>query len=117
MHKLKTLINMKPGAVAGSSEEIKKTLENIQNKVDGLASGSPLVASNTSEMTDKSRVYVNTADGHWYYFDESWKDGGVYQGVELEDNSVVEEKTSFYKLNANKFLVKNIYEKGYNIKY
>lgn len=117
MHKLKTMVNLKPGTGTGSPEEIKKTLENIQNKVDGLASGSPLVASNTSEMTDKSRVYVNTADGHWYYFDESWKDGGVYQGVELEDNSVVEEKTSFYKLNANKFLVKNICEKGYNIKY
>lgn len=103
--------------IENEKNDRKSNFENIQNKVNSLASGSPLVASNTSEMTDKSRVYVNTTDGHWYYYDENWKDGGIYQGVEIEDNSVVEEKTSFYKLNANKFLVKNICEKGYNIRY
>ena len=37
-------------------------------EVQSLASGSPLVASSISDMTDTSRVYVNTTDGHWYYY-------------------------------------------------
>ena len=40
---------------------------NLQSQINGLASGSPLVASSTSGMTDTTRVYVNTTDGKWYY--------------------------------------------------
>ena len=59
---------------------------NLQSQINGLASGSPLVASSTSEMTDKNRVYVNTTDGHWYYWDGSaWTDGGTYQASEDSD--------------------------------
>ena len=65
----------------------------LDARVDGLASGSPLVASSTSEMTDTTRVYVNTTDGKWYYYDGSdWVVGGVYQAsvdsdtVDLLDN-------------------------------
>lgn len=55
-------------------------LVNLQTQVNGLASGSPLVASSTSEMTDTTRVYVNTSDGHWYYYTGSaWVAGGIYQ--------------------------------------
>ena len=54
--------------------------ENLQNQINGLASGSPLAASSTSDMTDTSRVYVNTTDGHWYYYNgNTWVNGGVYQ--------------------------------------
>lgn len=52
----------------------------LQNQINGLASGSPLVASSVGEMTDTSKVYVNTSDGYWYYYDgDSWEQGGVYQ--------------------------------------
>lgn len=52
----------------------------LQNQINGLASGSPLVATSTAEMTDTSKVYVNTTDGYWYYYDgDSWEQGGVYQ--------------------------------------
>lgn len=65
------------------------TDNNLQAQIDGLASGSPLVASSTSEMTDTTRVYVNTTDGHWYYYNgSSWADGGVYQASALSDGSV-----------------------------
>lgn len=54
-------------------------------KVDG----SPLVASSITEMTDTTRVYVNTTDGHWYYYNgTSWEAGGVYQATEITDNSI-----------------------------
>ena len=74
--------------IENEENDRKSALENIQNKVKSLASGNPLVASNTSEMTDKSRVYVNTSDGHWYYFNKNWKDGGVYQSTIIENDYI-----------------------------
>lgn len=49
-------------------------------KIDALESGSPLGATSTSDMTDTERIYVNTTDGYWYYYDgENWTQGGIYQ--------------------------------------
>lgn len=65
-------------------------LNNIDNKVDSLASGSPLVASSTDDMTETDRVYVNTTDGNWYYYDgEEWQIGGVYQSTGIDPNDPV----------------------------
>lgn len=65
-------------------KELRKDADsNLQTQINSLASGSPLVASSTSEMTDTSKVYVNTTDGHWYYYNKSnWVDGGIYQATE-----------------------------------
>ena len=64
-------------------------IDSINLKVNSAVSGSPLVASSTSEMTDTTRVYVNTSNGHWYWYDgDSWEDGGTYQSTELGENSV-----------------------------
>ena len=46
-------------------------INNLQSQINGLASGSPLVASSISGMTDTTRVYVNTTDGKWYYYNGS----------------------------------------------
>lgn len=63
--------------------------ENLQNQIDSLASGSPLVASSVSEMTDTSKTYVNTIDGNWYYYDGTdWVVGGTYQSTEVAENSI-----------------------------
>ena len=62
---------------------------NLQTQINGLASGSPMAAASTAEMTDTTRVYVNTTDGHWYYWNGSaWTDGGVYQGTEAANDSI-----------------------------
>ena len=54
-------------------------------EVQSLASGSPLVASSISDMADTSRVYVNTTDGHWYYYNgNAWTDGGIYQATSIQ---------------------------------
>lgn len=48
------------------------------------AIGSPLVASTAAAMTDTTRIYVYTGSetgynfGDWYYYDGSWKSGGLY---------------------------------------
>ena len=64
------------------------SISDLQNKVKSLASGSPLVANSVSEMTDTSRIYVNTTNGHWYYYNgTNWSDGGVYQAA-VDSNSI-----------------------------
>ena len=61
----------------------------IENEIESVSSGSPLVATSTDEMTDTSRVYVNTTDGKWYYYDgDSWEIGGTYQSTGISDNSI-----------------------------
>ena len=62
---------------------------NLQAQISTLASGSPLVASSTSEMTDTTKVYVNTTDGKWYYYDgDSWEIGGTYQSTGIGDGTI-----------------------------
>lgn len=54
--------------------------------------GSPLVASSTAGMTDTDKVYVNTTDGKWYYYDgDSWEIGGTYnsQGIDTDTTLLV----------------------------
>lgn len=65
------------------------SINNLKNQINSLASGSPLVASSVSEMTDTSKVYVNTTDGNWYYYNgSSWEIGGVYQATEGYDEEI-----------------------------
>ena len=64
-------------------------ISNIRNIVTNVASGSPLIASSTSGMTDTSRIYVNTTDGKWYYYDgDSWEIGGTYQSSGISNKSI-----------------------------
>lgn len=100
--------NMEVSEARGNFETLKKRLDNsdnekanktqtdnLQSQINGLASGSPLVASSVEEMTDTTRVYVNTTDGHWYYHTGStWSDGGIYQATEIADESVTKQKLS-----------------------
>ena len=61
----------------------KITVDDLQNQINSLASGSPLVANSISEMTDTTKIYVNTSNGHWYWYNNiDWQDGGVYQATE-----------------------------------
>ena len=71
-------------------DEQNDRIDIIDRKVDGATSGSPLVASSVEQMTDTSRIYVNTTDGHWYWYDgTSWQDGGVYQSSGISDGSII----------------------------
>ena len=64
--------------------------------------GTLLVVSSISEMVDTQRNYLNISDGHWYYYNENtWKDGGLYQAIGISDASVTPRKTSFYKKTVN----------------
>lgn len=85
--------NMEVSDARGNYSSLKNRLDteknNMQSQIDGLASGSPLVASSTAGMTDTSRIYVNTTDGHWYYYNgTAWTDGGVYQSSGVGNDSI-----------------------------
>ena len=81
--------------------DINNQIDEINTKVEQATSGSPLVASSTSEMTETDRIYVNTTDGYWYYYDgDSWEQGGVYQSTGVSESDPVIDKieTSLYAL-------------------
>lgn len=69
-------------------------ITSINAKVDNISTGKPLVASSTSGMTDTTRIYVNTTDENWYYYNgTTWVIGGKYIPDEktLDDNVIVKE--------------------------
>ena len=62
------------------TENINEQIQAQNVRINAISSGSPLAASSTAGMTDTSRIYVNTTDGYWYYYNGSaWTQGGVYQ--------------------------------------
>ena len=90
-----------------NSDNVKADKIEVQKQINSLASGSPLVASSVSEMTDTSRVYVNTTDGYWYYYNgTAWVDGGVYQASEFANNSI--DSNTIKKLDFQKVKFSNI---------
>lgn len=66
-------------------------VSNLQSQISSLASGGPAgvyatVAALTSADPDHSKIYIVTADGHWYYYNNGWQDGGLYQAAEDSEN-------------------------------
>lgn len=79
---------------------ISNVQENLQFQIMSLASGSPLVASSTSEMTQTDKIYVNTTDGKWYYHNgTTWVIGGTYQSTGIANNSIIPEMEVMWKRN------------------
>ncbi|WP_160678769.1 BppU family phage baseplate upper protein [Clostridium sp. C8-1-8] len=76
------------------------------NQIQSLASGSPanvfltLTAlqsdANANTTSGKTKTYVISADGGWYYWNGStWTRGGTYQSTGIAFNSVNEAMTTF----------------------
>lgn len=70
-----------------NEQDIK--LQNQDNKIATI-NASPLVATSISEMTDTNRIYVNTTDGHWYYYNGTeWIQAGVYQSTGVQTDTTL----------------------------
>lgn len=88
---------------AADKAELESTLSidvtsEVSDQLEDLVSATPLAASSVSGMSDTTRVYVNTTDGHWYWYNGSaWTDGGVYQAT-VETNETKNELEMNYKL-------------------
>lgn len=73
--------------------KIDNTSEVLNERIDDIAEKgiTPLVAADVSGMTNQGRIYVNSTDGHWYYYaNNQWNDGGLYQsdGISPSDPEI-----------------------------
>lgn len=76
--------------ISGFESRTTSAVNDINAQVQSLAEGSPLVASSVDDMTDTTRIYVNTSDGKWYYYDgDSWEIGGTYQATQIDVLSII----------------------------
>lgn len=58
----------------------------IETKVNQAIGIQPIPVSSTSGMTDTTKIYVNTTDGYWYYYNGTqWTQGGIYQSSDVAD--------------------------------
>lgn len=70
-------------------EAQNQEIENIEQMVRNTVGVTPYPVSSTSEMVDQSKIYVNTTDGYWYYYNGSaWTQGGLYQSTGINPNSI-----------------------------
>ena len=79
-----------------SSTEISQTLYDQLVALVRASTGSPLVASTASAMTDTSKIYVYTGNqsgysyGYWYYYTGSaWAVGGPYNSSAVNTDSTL----------------------------
>lgn len=87
-----------------SITNIDNKVNSLENQITSLASGSPsgvyaTVEALTSADPDHSKIYVVTADGDWYYYNNStssWTSGGSYQTSSITENSISTYQTQFY---------------------
>ena len=83
------LINNQNENIENFQTSVNETLDNFEILISNVNSGSPIAVSSTSEMTDTTKNYVNTTNGHWYYYNgTNWVDGGIYQSTGLSDKSI-----------------------------
>ncbi len=116
-----TLTNLIKGYVDPFINAQNVRIDNIDNKVNSVASGSPLVANSINDMTNTERTYVLTTDGYWYYYNGSeWTRGDIYQSMQLGDNVVsfdnldnILQKTINNKIEVHDYIIKNfVFEQG-----
>lgn len=110
-------INMKTeirDSVMGDLSPIIDTrLDNQDTKIENIVSGSPkgvyasLSALQSALPSGDTGIYVCLDNGHWYYWNGSaWTDGGVYQAVEIGENSIDLTKINDTELKPN-FILNN----------
>lgn len=92
----------------GGHIKLKDRLDQVDSHLETKANkseiGSPLIANNISEMTDTTKVYVNTTDGKWYSYNGStWVAGGIYNSQGIGNNSIGIEKLNFHVKSLNLF--------------
>ena len=92
---IKVKAHLEPESGGGETPEEQATnaqkIAALQRQVDAISSGAPTTAASTDGMDPTvSTIYVNTTDGHLYFWDgEDWQIGGFY-GANIVDDTVSE---------------------------
>ena len=71
-----------------------------------------LTALQNAFPTGTNGIYVVSENGHWYYYNNGWQDGGIYQAIEVSDGSITPKKTNFIEY-SNQLFNKNDVVVGY----
>ena len=82
----------------------RRLIESLNSKTNAMGNGSPLIAASTAEMTNTSKIYVNTTDGKWYFHNgNSWVAGGTYQATSVDyiKNQFYENNIGYIDNNKN----------------
>ena len=97
-------------AVTAQESEIETTQnegDKLVNEIVGVVNCSPkgvyasLSALQTALPSGAQGIYVTNDNGHWYYYNNGWKDGGVYQSSEAI-NAINKDLAKF-----NRFMIGN----------
>lgn len=62
----------------------------LKRLIDSIIAGSPkgvypsLNSLQAAKPNGEQGVFVTSDNGHWYYWDNQWRDGGVYQGKTVQ---------------------------------
>lgn len=97
-----------------NEKEIRKNADdNLQTQIKSLASGGISAANSLESMHDTSKIYVNTNDGNWYYYNGSnWIVGGVFQSTKMSLDKNLNAKDlapESYSVGQNFKITENIY--------
>ena len=88
------------------NQTITENYNVLSNRISSIANNSPTVVANVSSMTDTSKIYINSSDLNWYYYNGvNWVIGGKYQGDSSEINFINEYIGAYHKsstLRSNK---------------
>ena len=88
-----TALNEVNERIDETNAQLSASIVTFESKLNEKANkneiGSPLAVDSVSKMTDASRIYVLTTNGHWYSHNGSeWVDNGVYQSSGIADKSI-----------------------------
>ena len=74
-----TLTNLIEKYMTPIINEQNERINSISNLVNSSVNMSPIPVSSITGMVDTSKIYLNTTDGYWYYYNGSnWIQGGLY---------------------------------------
>ena len=82
--------NLEVAQARGNYETLSNRLSAMIHQIQNVTSGSPKgVYANLAELKSNkpngdSGIYVTTDNGHWYYYNGGWQDGGVYQSMAID---------------------------------
>ena len=77
--------NLEVAKARGVYPELASRLNDMTAQMRNAAEGSPkgvypnLAALQAAKPNGDSGIYVTSDNGHWYYYNNGWQDGGVYQ--------------------------------------
>ena len=93
--------NMEVAKARGGFDTLSAKLDSVDTNIDSVdakiarvAEGSPkgtfptLSALQSAYPNGTEGVFLVLENGHWYYYNNGWKDGGVYQATGIADGSV-----------------------------